>query len=344
VTLLDRLLDRVRSRGPLGFDEFMEAALFDPEDGFYVRGDRGPGRDFVTSPVLSPLFGATVANLVGPCWEALGRPVPMMVCEVGAGTGRLLADLLGAAADRGDPWLGAADIALVERGEAASRAGGADLPGFRVAARLADLAPFTGLVLANELLDNLPVRLVAAPGGGTQEIRVGESNGRLVLVPSDVEFGLDPVGVRAFLDELALVMVSGYAVLIDYSTDSLYGQLRAFREHRQDADVLADPGDCDVTASVDWDALIEAAGRRGFTLVARLSQRELLMSLGLTSALHLLRAAELAAVASEDTWQSLQMRDRWTRATALVDPNGPGAFEVVILGRNVPSGAQILPG
>src|SRR5207249_9778241 len=135
---------------------YMEAALYDPEDGFYTRGGRGPGTDFVTSPSLSPLFGSTLARAVAACYTALGQPVPFTVCEVGAAGGGLMADILGAAADAAQEWLGAAEVVLVDRGSPVE----AERAGFRLARSLAEVAPFQGVLLANEVLDNLPARLI----------------------------------------------------------------------------------------------------------------------------------------------------------------------------------------
>ncbi len=111
-----RLLARVREKGPIGFDEFMEAALYDDEGGFYAKSSRGPGPDFVTSPFVSSLFGATLSLAVDACHRAMGEPSAFTLCEIGAARGTMMADLLGAAADRGAAWVAGVDLVLVERG------------------------------------------------------------------------------------------------------------------------------------------------------------------------------------------------------------------------------------
>ena len=94
-----RLVERIHRQGPLPFDAYVEAALYDPTDGFFTRG-RGAGRagrDFVTSPEIGPLFGALVARAHDRWWERLGRPDPFLVVDAGAGSGRLAADIVRAA-------------------------------------------------------------------------------------------------------------------------------------------------------------------------------------------------------------------------------------------------------
>jgi SAM-dependent MidA family methyltransferase len=257
----------------------------------------------------------------------MGSPVPFTLCEVGAGTGSLTADLLGAAADANAPWIGAVDVVLVERSATPET-----MPGWRLRRTIEEVAPFEGLLIANELLDNLPIRLVV----DDTEIRVGESGGELAFVPEPDPDRLrpDPVGVRRFLDQVARVLLRGYVLLIDYSGSGI----RTFAGHGLSEDLLDSPGDRDVTASVDWAVVEDEAQRRGLKVNGRQPQRDLLMQLGLTTTLGSLRDAELEAVRAQDHWASLRFRDQWTRATALVDPAGPGGFEALLLGRDVPPG------
>ncbi|PZR79135.1 MAG: hypothetical protein DLM65_11405, partial [Candidatus Aeolococcus gillhamiae] len=197
--------ERVRRSGPLPFDEVMELALYHPVHGFYGQGHgagRG-GRDFITSPEVGALFGAVVARALDGWWRDLSAPDPFVVVEAGAGAGMLAASVLAAR----PACASALRYVLVERSEALRRlqlarlalepsslvlgpALGADpdepsaYEGPLVT-NLCDLpvGPFVGVVLANELLDNLPFRLVERGSGQWDEVRVGRNLGE-VLVPA----------------------------------------------------------------------------------------------------------------------------------------------------------------
>jgi SAM-dependent MidA family methyltransferase len=94
--LAERLRHRITASGPITFAEFMEWALYDPEEGFYARLPVGEQGHFVTSPHLSPVFGRLLARQVAEFWELLDRPSPFDVIEVGAGDGTLARQILGA--------------------------------------------------------------------------------------------------------------------------------------------------------------------------------------------------------------------------------------------------------
>src|SRR5438093_13655136 len=117
--LAARLRDRIAAIGPITFAEFMEWALYDPEEGFYARLPVGEEGHFVTSPHLSPVFGRLVARQVAEFWELLDRPAPFDVIEVGAGDGTLAHQILGALPDEVTRVV---RFAAVERSAAGRRA------------------------------------------------------------------------------------------------------------------------------------------------------------------------------------------------------------------------------
>ena len=107
------MAERIRRQGPLPFDEWMEAALYDPDGGFFARagGAGRSGGDFLTSVEVGSLFGALVARAVDGWWDQLGRPDPFLVVDAGAGRGQLARDVL-----RAEPrCAGALRYVLVER-------------------------------------------------------------------------------------------------------------------------------------------------------------------------------------------------------------------------------------
>src|SRR5207244_915286 len=153
----------------LTFADFMDAALYDPHDGFYSRPAVGEGGDFVTSPHVSPVFGILLANQVEEFWQLLGRPDPFAVVEVGAGDGTLSRQVLGAL---GPEIRASIRYAAVDRSPAARESLRAT--DVSVAAELADVAgPVVGCVLANELLDNLPFHRLRRTVRGLVELYVG---------------------------------------------------------------------------------------------------------------------------------------------------------------------------
>ena len=201
--LAQRLRERIHREGPITFAAFMEAALYDDRDGFFARG-AGAGRagaDFVTSPEVGPLFGRLMARALDRSWAAMGEPDPFVVVEAGAGRGRLAAEVLRAA----PACTSALRYVLVERSaelrarqrdlltlEPADEALGPFMSGADPAdalepvagvgpilAQLGELPALAirGVLLANELLDNLPVRVVERARGGWSEVRVGVGDG-----------------------------------------------------------------------------------------------------------------------------------------------------------------------
>ena len=213
-----RIAAQARRFGPLPWSVFMEAALYDPDDGFYHAGGRAGRRgDFVTSPELGPLFAAVCARAIDRCWEEFGRPDPFFVVEPAAGAGTMARDIL-AARPACAPAL---RYVLVERSAAlravqaqrlplehpafvlgpASAAADPDdeactEPGTGpLVTALAELpvGPLTGAVLANELLDNLAFDLFEWREGQWNEVLVAAANSStdelvelLVPAPPDV--------------------------------------------------------------------------------------------------------------------------------------------------------------
>ena len=375
---LERILDRIRREGPIAFDAFMDEALYGAH-GFFTQG-HGAGRrggDFVTSPEVGTLFGALVARALDEQWAALDAPDPFVVVDAGAGRGRLAADVLAAAprcasalryvlVERSEAlWVAQRDLVVLEPAEDAlgpavpePDGAWAPVPGVGpIAASLRELpaVEVTGVVVANELLDNLPFRIVERATRGWQEVRVGASNDTLreELVPASAElaevadsvaFGAVPVGARvpvptgarAWLDAAAAVLRRGALVVVDYveSASELVargqgGWLRTFRAHERGSSALENPGEQDITADVPLEYLRHAARTLGFTLVHETTQRDWLEGLGLHDLVAEARA-EWDRRAHVGDLDAVKHRSRVTEAAALVDPAGLGAHRVLV--------------
>lgn len=363
--LAARLAERVARHGPLPLEEFLEAALYDPEGGFYASGGTaGRSGDFLTAPEVGPLFGAVMARALDTWWEGLGRPDPFVVAECGAGPGTLARTVLAArpacapalryllversAAQRarhaqGLPLVPAAE-AFPGGGDDEERTPIPDVTGRGpLCVSLAELPAlrFAGVVLANELLDNLPFGLLVHDGGW-REARVGVDDGRFVelLVPPSgpLPAGLPSraaLGARApvqlpaaaWLADAAEHLTRGRLVVLDYTstTASMAARpwrqwLRTYRAHERGAHYLHEPGQQDVTCEVALDQLGRAPD-------AVRTQAQFLQLHGVTELVDEGKRV-WAARAHLGDLTALRARSRVAEADALLDPSGLGAFTV----------------
>jgi SAM-dependent MidA family methyltransferase len=353
-----RLRRRIEDSGPITFAEFMDAALYDPDGGFFEGGGRaeagstvGAVGDFVTSPHVSPLFGALLARLVEQVRELVGDPPVLTLVEVGAGDGALAADLAGA--------LGRPDrteLILIERTAAHRVRLASLLPQLpcrgRIVESTTDLAhgSVVGLVLANELLDNLPFHRVRHDPAGPRELFVGVEGGDLITVegpPSSPEIaaagarfpvgteGVIPTGALGFLHEAGAALDRGYMVLVDYAGGAAGTAVYGYRGHQPVGDVLSRPGRTDVTAGVDFDLLATRAATLGCRSWGTVTQRELLLSLGYRAESDRLRDVQAGLLNEGRGAEATRLFSARSRASLLVDPGGLGGFEALCLGRNV---------
>jgi SAM-dependent MidA family methyltransferase len=380
VNAYEEIVERIGREGPIGFDAFVELALYG-EGGFFTRarGAGRAGRDFVTSPEVGALFGALVARALDGWWRADDSPDPFLVIEAGAGRGRLAADVLGAAPD----CAAALRYVLVERS-----------PGLRAAQRdLLRIEPFEdalgpmvrddedapipvtgmgpivtalddlpavsldGVVLANELLDNLPFRVVERRGGAWWEVRVAVEGDALVenVVPASVELTAEadlvvaappdgtrvpvPTALAGWLRDCANALRSGWLLVVDYTATGAElvargeaGWLRTYREHGRGASPLADPGEQDVTIDVPHEYLVHAAARAGFQLELDVTQAEWLRGLGSEELVETARR-EWDARAHVGDLEAVKHRSRVSEGAALVDAAGLGAHRVLVFRR-----------
>jgi len=338
-----RLIQTIRATGPIPFDSFMEAALYG-SGGFFtgevLRSVRGG--DFLTSPEVSPLFGTTLAEFVARERDRIGAPFRLV--EVGAGSGSLLAPLMEAVAV--EAW-------AVEASPPARQALRGLLPPDRVLDDL-EAAIGRGVVLANELLDNLPMaiavrrghgwteQLVAAPG---DELEVIEAPARSEVVAWADRYS-GPVGegglvevqlqaadwfrrVLGGLEAGALVAIDYGATAEELESRRVTGTLRTYRSHHLGPDPLHAPGETDITADVNFTALQAVAADAGATVEFH-RQDDFLADLGLRDVISELRREELALARTGDELARLQVRSRRTDAEALLNPRGLGDFRVLV--------------
>jgi SAM-dependent MidA family methyltransferase len=360
VTLRDRLVERIRARGPMPFADFMDAALYDPHDGYYTAHAAigFDGADFLTSPELGPAFGKALARAAIDCWSAIGKPAQWDVVEAGAGRGILMRDLLDALGKERAEAARTARPAIVEvsprlREQQALALEGREL---RWASVARALAPIRGIVFANEVLDAFPVHVMVRGEDGVREVYVDAKDDALVEIlraPShpDLRYRVPdglPIGGRwevslgaeGWVAQLAAALVQGYLVVIDYGGEEAdllgrggAGTLRGFSRHRLVADALEAPGQHDLTASVNVTAIRRAAEGAGLTLAGVTTQRDALIGLGIREAYG--RPA--------DPLDQLRAASKRSAVEVLLDPNGLGAYTVMCFAKDAPiDGLRIL--
>jgi SAM-dependent MidA family methyltransferase len=346
----DRIAARIASEGPLPFDEFMRVALYDPAGGYFASGAlrSEKGGDFLTSPEVSPMFGETLARFVTAEAERIGTDRPD-VAEAGSGSGSLLRPLLDALPAAGRVW-------AVEVSPAAREAVAALVPEATLVESL-EAVPggLRGVVVANELADNLPAAVAVRRGGGWAEQRVDVSaGGGLVLVEAGPrpevaawadahggevpEGGLVEVQMEAgrWLSRALGRLEAGAVVMIDYGdtpeglrSRRAAGTLRTYRSHHLGPDPLSEPGATDITMDVDFAAL-ESAAREAGAAVEIHRQEDFLGGLGLRDRLRELRHTELELARSGEAMARLKIRSDLTDGETLLHPRGLGDFRVLV--------------
>ena len=315
----------LRQGGWLPFDRYMALALYAPGLGYYARGDRqfgmlpSSGSDFVTAPELSPLFGQALARQVGQALDGSGTDE---VWEFGAGSGVLacaLIDALGARVRR---------YTIVDLSGALRDRQREVLRHHLDRVRWVDSLPdsMEGVIVGNEVLDAMPVQLlhfdgqrwhergvalrhpVATPGAASPWawadretfLRPSTDDADAVFAPGTVT-EVHPQA-EAFISTLADRLQRGAAFFIDYGFPAAEyyhpqrsgGTLMCHRAHRADADPLADVGDKDITAHVNFTGIALAGQAAGLDVLGYTSQARFLMNCGM---LDMLQGADVRTIA-----------------------------------------------
>ncbi len=315
--LADILIRRIAATGPMSVAEFMTECLMHPQHGYYsTRDPFGRAGDFTTAPEISQMFGELLGLALAQAWLDQGAPTRFSLAELGPGRGTLMADMLSATAHV-PGFLDAATVHLVETSLVLRDRQAETLKGHDVTWQdHTDHLPNTPLFLvANEFFDALPIRQFSRDPAGWRERQIGVDDGNLCwglsaaapiaaldhrladTRPGDI-VELCPAAAPIAGEIAARIAAHGGAALIaDYGDWRSAGDtLQAVRNHRPEP-VLADPGDADLTAHVDFEALAASAGAAKIT--GMISQGVVLERLGITQ-----RAQSLARSLSGDALQS----------------------------------------
>jgi SAM-dependent MidA family methyltransferase len=376
--LVARLAEEIDADGPMTFARFMEIALYDPDAGYYTTSGEapstdaqgaltGPGRrgDFLTAPESHPIFGWALARHLESVWQALDRPARFVVREHGAGTGALAAGILDGLRRSGSHLLEAIRYVAIEAsprrlGQLRDRL---DSLGLTDHLDTSD-DPATGAILANELLDALPVhRVEGGPDGSLLERFVEQepttpgavpafttvlgqpSSPALVARLAFEGIALQPgqsaeicLALDRWMDDAVRSLEQGELLVIDYGhpAAALYqpergSTLRAYHRHRVHADPLVAIGRQDLTAHVDLTALERAAEAAGLQSLGQTTQGLFLAAL---------ETGELLVGLQSDPATTLESYLEARSALArMLDPRATGAFAVLAFGRGLESSA-----
>ncbi|MBA3274976.1 MAG: SAM-dependent methyltransferase [Chloroflexia bacterium] len=366
--LIAELRDEIVRTGRIPFARFMDLALYHPVHGYYMSPDRRPGRggDFLTAPELHPFFGLTVARQIAECRDHLDRPEPFTILEYGSGIGGLAYDVI-AGLLHAEPEMRSSlryrlnetnPHRLAQALTAMDEAGLGEI----VTADVGE-EPITGVILANEVADAMPVHRLRWTGTAFEEVWVGwDERAGFVdesgpLSPAMAAFepvayleraGVDPASwpagsrievspaAASWAASLAARLRRGYAIVIDYGYPArelyaghrLEGLLRVYGDHQVTDNPYEAVGERDLTAHVDFTLLAQAAEGAGLTVIGLATQSDFLANAGLGELLVDLQREPATAV------------DEYYRAQAavyrLIDPGGMGRFRILGLAKNVP--------
>lgn len=280
MTALKRLLLRqIAAQGPLNVAQYMTLCLLHPEHGYYTTRDPlGAQGDFTTAPEISQMFGEMLGLWLAQVWHDQGARAPFTLAELGPGRGTLMADIM-RATKRVPGFHASARLHLVEASPVLQAAQADRLaphdPQFHTSAETLPDQPL--FLVANEFFDALPIRQFQRKGGGWAERMISAQGDSLIwgLAPptplAELSHRLTDTAqdqivetcgpARPVMDAIATRMAAhgGAALIVDYGDWRSRGDtLQALRAHEYD-DPLAHPGEADLTAHVDFEALAQAA-------------------------------------------------------------------------------------
>ncbi|MBQ5948869.1 class I SAM-dependent methyltransferase [Massilia sp. ST3] len=352
-SLQQLIADEIEGQGgAIPFSRFMELALYAPRLGYYSGGASklGAEGDFTTAPEISPLFGAALARVAA---AIIAQSAPDII-EFGAGTGKLARDVLAALAAQGVAVNSYTIIELSGELRARQQEALKDLP----QVRWLDAMPerFSGVVLANEVLDAMPVELVLNTAAGWRRQMVTIENGAFAFVqqplgaeleaqlarqvpehdarPEGYLTELHPVSA-GFMRSLAAMFEGGKgaAILLDYGFPAheyyldqrMGGTLMCHYRHHSHPDPFYLPGLQDITAHVDFTAMALASQEAGLPVLAYMNQASFLLGAGIGELLM-----------EHDPEDALRFLPQAKAVQKLVSPAEMGElFKVLVVGRDV---------
>ncbi len=309
------ILDYLTEKSPLSFESYMEICLFHPEYGYYAKGNL-PGKkgDYLTSPCVHRVFGATIANQIIEIYEILGKPKDFTIVEAGAGQGYFAFDML--------EYLNKKDYdffyVIVEPFSSIKAVQEKILAGFKNKIKwvknLEELPEFKGVFISNELFDSFPVKIIQKNTFKIKEVWLEiKEDGTIKEIFKDLEDEeilkrLKPyshlwiedyrtevcVKIEDFYKILSQKLKEGFIVTIDYgypradyySPERYRGTLYCYYRNRVIDNPYFKPGETDITSHVDFTLLKELGDKYGFFTTGFTQQGSFLVSLGIEKVLY----------------------------------------------------------
>jgi SAM-dependent MidA family methyltransferase len=355
-SLGERLRARIQREGPISFRDWMQAALYDQRDGYYCRADlarQGRAGDYRTAPETSPLFAATFARYFSRLFFELNSPSSWTIVEAGAGPGEFAYGVLSALQENHPRVFAATKYVIDEISSAARERAAARLSAFTNSVSFARFSEVqqpvaAGIVFSNELIDALPVQRVTMRAGELHELCVGLNQNDFAWIECDPDQRVQEYCVRAgfqlaegqiaevnlnaedFLSRSAQLLERGFVITVDYGAERdellraphrIEGTLRAFQRHRLMDEVLARPGEQDLTTTVDWTQMREAGAVVGLKTLRQEQLDKFLLHEGLLDELETMTSG----LSDSD---ALRLR---TSAREMIMPHGLAAsFQILV--------------
>ncbi|MEO9340181.1 class I SAM-dependent methyltransferase [Mesorhizobium sp. SB112] len=324
--LNERIRAQVATEGPMTVADYMALCLFHPQLGYYTtREPFGAAGDFTTAPEISQMFGELIGAWLASAWLDAERPMPVTVAEIGPGRGTLMKDILRVLQRLDRDLFSSAHFAMIETSSRLTEIQKETLSGIDANVvwqnSIETLPDFPLFIIGNELFDAIPMRQFVFSGGKWKERVVGlDENGALrfaagagsldpALLPADADkaedgaiFEIAPARnnlMSGIAERIARSGGAGLFIDYGYRETALGDTFQALRKHDYE-DVLASPGEADLTSHVDFSMLATSAEAQG--LATKLTtQGEFLLSMGLLE-----RAGALGANADEATRERLR--------------------------------------
>lgn len=298
--LLEKVQGKIEKNGPMPFSEFMALALYDPDHGYYSGTTQRVGKeaDFITSVSVGRCFGLILARRLHAYWQSIGKPGSFHIIEPAAHDGALCLDILSEIKVFSPEFFHAIHYHLVEISDALREKQLAKLSGtfpkkISHHAGMDDVKNLHGAIIANELIDAMPVELVRFENSHWVKLMVSLDDERaLCFSPADLD---DPemanffhslgnnypegytteynIGANHFLKQAHQALTRGVMIVIDYGhlsedyyhPDRTAGTLQTFCNHKKADNPLQSPGELDITAHVDFSRFASQAESLGFT-------------------------------------------------------------------------------